>query len=437
MKELVSFHFGKKYRLQKYQLTVAPIRVWRTFPLRTALLIAGTLHAEAANRTVRRVSQEAGRTLAHRLMIERCADRIHAALGVLARLHAFARLAAQLVPTISILLASIRCSATGLRVRCTDRSVGALASIRAGRVLTVGARMARTGHLALINIRTTEWRADESVCALAFPRRTQLRLQTVDIAGAARLTRSLLVANLAGQTIVVRVAHLCAHMVRTAFANRTNAVLRARHVALVRNAHMPGGALRARRTSGRHTDAALIGRWISLEAGRTGALGQLPGELAHGIRSAYARRFAWILTAIVVAHLTRGAFAIAATARQTDAGRARLTNRTLAVRRAPCLTPMVHTFLVTAHTFSIQIAWLRALAVNTSASRRAVGALRAAGHNVTDASMCRIPAEARRTCLNAGIVQVVNYKRCRALTTSAARLTTLVRTAIPVRRTFG
>lgn len=357
-----------------------------------------------------------GRTVAHRLMIVGRAQRIRSALGHLTRLHAFALRTAQLRRAVRMLHAPIGRPAAGLRIRLAHRSLRAHAPIRSGHVLAHRTAMARRRLRTLVDVRTPERRPNETVRTLALAAGAQLRLQAVRVAGAARLTGARLVADLARQTVVVRVAHLRAHVIRTPFAHGARRILRARHIALVRDAHVPGRALGGRRARGGHAHAALIGRRIALEAGRTGALGHLVGELAHGIRAAHAGRLARILALGVVAHLGAGALAIAAAAGDAHAAGARLLHGALAVLRAARLAPVLD-------------ASLRTGALSVQRAR-----LLHAGRRITNASVRRIPAEARLARLHAGATRGgVHVKRSRTLAGAVRPVADLVRLAVLVR----
>lgn len=138
------------------------------------------------------------------------------------------------------------------------------------------------------------------------------------------------VANFARQAVIVRVANFGANIVIASFANGARQIVRARHVALIGDAHVAAGTLIRCNACGWNSDAALFWRWISFEADRTLARCHMIFQFAQRVRTANIF-IARVLAIVVVARLVWPTIAIAAATDDACALLARLTHRTLAM----------------------------------------------------------------------------------------------------------
>lgn len=158
------------------------------------------------------------------------------------------------------------------------------------------------------------------------------------------MTRSTFVTDFARQAVVVGVANLCTDIVIASFANSTGYRIGAWYLAQVTDAHVAVRAAACRHTGGRNPNAALIGRWISIETGWTFTFGHVLIDLTNSIRSADIL-VTWILAVIVVARQITGTIRIAAATNVAGALFARLVVRTLCMAGAFDRTLVVHAVL--------------------------------------------------------------------------------------------
>lgn len=313
----------------------AAVRLLAAGPLHSAVLVVHALHLEAADAAdlpVRRIAKVSRRTEAFRPVAHHLALRIPAALLRAARAAAFASDAGQLVRTVDIPATLARLAAARTGVSVPNRSLGTLAAIGAGNVLTYRARMARPLG-TLINIGASERRPDEALHALALARLANALRWAVGVGSASWHAHTRLAAYLAGQTVVVGVANLRTNAVSAPLSNRTGwRRLGTGQTAQIADAHVARGTLCRSFAARRHPHAALVGRWIALEPCRAGALGHVIYRRAERVRSARIPvRRARVGTLEVNAGRRSAAVAAAAAPDRTDATGARLPLAALAV----------------------------------------------------------------------------------------------------------
>lgn len=182
--------------------------------------------------------------------------------------------------------------------------------------------------VALVDVQTVFRPGYKPVTAFALVVDAHLVVVATDVGSAAHLAHPV-DAQLPRQTVAVAVAQLHAYSVLATFALGTVARLAALALAESGHAQVLTGAILGTLAYVRHSDAALLGRGIPVEAEGTGAGGRVIGDATDRVWPANVLPFARILTLVVNAGLRGRTILVASTSQDTCSVHASLVRLTL------------------------------------------------------------------------------------------------------------